>query len=132
MFDIFLIILAAEERRKYPPSKVVSIIHDKEKYHYVSSAIKPKLLSDQPGNLVISHYAVTFEETIILRSSDLQFNDKGKTGFSSISFCYSFYQFCLIHVAFACLSLGKVVFHIWYVMLLSFNYHLFNAPITDD
>lgn len=68
---------AAEERRKSPPSKAVSIIHNKEKQHFLTSAIKPKLLTDHPGNLVLSHYAVTFEESIILRSSDLQLNDEG-------------------------------------------------------
>lgn len=69
-------IKAAEERRKNPPRKLVSIMHEKEKYHYITAPIRPKLLADAPGNLVISHYAVTFEETLILRSSDLQLGDK--------------------------------------------------------
>ncbi|KAL7554677.1 hypothetical protein ACHAWF_018946 [Thalassiosira exigua] len=65
----------AEERRKNPPRKSVSIMHGKEKYHHVTGSIRPKLLTDAPGNLVVSHYAVTFEETLIIRSSDLQLND---------------------------------------------------------
>lgn len=68
-------IRAAEERRKNPPRKLVSIMHEKDKYHYITSPIRPKLLSDEPGNLVLSHYAVTFEETLILRSADLQLGD---------------------------------------------------------
>ena len=69
-------IKAAEERRKNPPRKFVSIMHEKDKFHYITAPIRPKLLADAPGNLVISHYAVTFEETLILRSSDLQLGDK--------------------------------------------------------
>jgi hypothetical protein len=69
---------AAEERRKNPPSKVVTIFYKKEKQHHATVANKPKLLSDQPLNDVISHYAVTFEETIILRVSDMQLSDQGK------------------------------------------------------
>jgi len=68
-------IRAAEERRKNPPRKLVSIMHEKDKYHYITAPTRPKLLSDEPGNLVLSHYAVTFEETLILRSSDLQLGD---------------------------------------------------------
>eukprot|EP01082_Thalassiosira_pseudonana_P015658 g14534.t1 g14534 contig9:2076053-2079490(+) len=67
---------AAEERRKNPPSKVVTIFYKKEKQHHATVANKPKLLSDQPLNDVISHYAVTFEETIILRVSDMQLSDQ--------------------------------------------------------
>ena len=59
-------------------------MHEKDKYHYITAPIRPKLLSDAPGNLVLSHYAVTFEETIILRSSDLQLGDVGKLIFSVI------------------------------------------------
>lgn len=70
---------AAEERRKNPPRKLVSIMHEKDKYHYITSPVRPKLLTDAPGNLVLSHYAVTFEETLILRSTDLQLGDTGKT-----------------------------------------------------
>lgn len=66
----------AEERRKNPPRKLVSIMHEKDKYHYITYPVRPKLLSDKPGNLVLSHYAVVFEETIILRSSDLQLGDR--------------------------------------------------------
>jgi len=51
-------IRAAEERRKYPPKKLISIMHEKDKYHYVTSPVRPKLLVDAPGNLVLSHYAV--------------------------------------------------------------------------
>jgi len=68
-------IRAAEERRKNPPRKLVSIMHEKDKYHYITAPIRPKLLSDAPGNLVLSHYAVTFEETLIIRSTDLQLGD---------------------------------------------------------
>lgn len=69
--------LAAEERRKNPPRKLVSFMHERDKYHHITGAIRPKLLSDAPGNLVLSHYAVTFEETLILRSTDLQLGDEG-------------------------------------------------------
>jgi len=68
-------IRSAEERRKNPPRKLVSIMHNKEKYQYATAPIRPKLLEDAPGSLVLSHYAVTFEETLILRSSDLQLGD---------------------------------------------------------
>jgi len=68
-------ILAAEKRRLDPPLKQVSIKHQKDKRHRLSFPIRPKLLADHPGNLVLSHYAVTFEETIELRSSDLQLDD---------------------------------------------------------
>lgn len=66
---------AAEKRRLNPPSKVVSIKRGKDKFHHLSNPIRPKLLSDHPGNLILSHYAVTYEETIELRSSDLQLDD---------------------------------------------------------
>ncbi|KAL7543622.1 LOW QUALITY PROTEIN: hypothetical protein ACHAXR_013206 [Thalassiosira sp. AJA248-18] len=68
-------IRAAEERRKNPPRKLISIMHEKGKYHYVTSPTRPKLLADAPGSLVLSHYTATFEETLILRSSDLQLGD---------------------------------------------------------
>lgn len=57
---------AAEERRKYPPRKLVSIMHEKEKYHHVTSSIRPKLLTDAPGNLVLSHYAVVSLALVLL------------------------------------------------------------------
>jgi hypothetical protein len=76
----------AEERRKNPPRKAVSIMHEKDNYHYITAPIRPKLLSDAPGNLVLSHYAVTFEETLILHSSDLQLDDIGNITFS-LCFC---------------------------------------------
>jgi len=69
---------AAEERRKNPPRKIVSIVYEKDKRHYTTYAIRPKLLSDHIGSQVLSHYAVTFEETLVLRSSDLQLKDEGK------------------------------------------------------
>jgi len=69
-------IRAAEDRRKCPPRKIVSIIHNKEKQHFLSSSVRPKLLEGHPGNLVISHYALTFEDTIILRSADFQLQDE--------------------------------------------------------
>ena len=53
----------------------MSIKYRKDKGHYLSHPIKPKLLLDHPGNLITSHYAVTFEETIELRSSDLQLDE---------------------------------------------------------
>ena len=63
-------------------------MHEKDKYHYITSPARPKLLSDAPGNLVLSHYAVTFEETLILRSSDLQLGDRGTDLFSFSYFSY--------------------------------------------
>lgn len=89
---------AAEERRKNPPRKLVSIMHEKEKYHYVTTPIRPQLLSDAPGNLVLSHYAVTFEETLILRSSDLQLGDVGKDSFLTIE-CYFNILWFLTHIS---------------------------------
>eukprot|EP00804_Cyclotella_cryptica_P012787 CCRYP_010547-RA/>CCRYP_010547-RA protein AED:0.05 eAED:0.05 QI:183/0.85/0.81/1/0.76/0.63/22/985/2990 len=68
---------AAEERRKNPPYKAVSIIHNKQRQHYLTYKVKPKLLPDRPGNWVLSHYAVIFEETLVLRTPDLQLTDQG-------------------------------------------------------
>jgi hypothetical protein len=76
----FSITAAAEERRKNPPYKAISIIHNKQRQHYLTYKVKPKLLPDRPGNWVLSHYAVTFEETLVLRTSDLQLTDQGKYG----------------------------------------------------
>jgi len=53
-------------------------VYEKDKRHYTTYAIRPKLLSDHIGSQVLSHYAVTFEETLVLRSSDLQLKDEGK------------------------------------------------------
>lgn len=53
----------------------MSIKNQKDKFHYLSYPIRPKLLSDHPGNLILSHYAATYEETIQLRCSDLQLSD---------------------------------------------------------
>ena len=47
---------AAEERRKNPPYKAISIIHNKQRQHYLTNKVKPKLLADEP--LILSHYAV--------------------------------------------------------------------------
>jgi len=71
-------IRAAEERRKNPPRKVVNILYNKERRQYVTASARPKLTSDRPGNLALSqdYYAVCFEETIILESSDLQLTDE--------------------------------------------------------
>ena len=84
---------AAEERRKNPPSKVVGIMHDKDKYHHVTAATRPKLLPDHPGHVAVSHYAVTFEETIILRSSDFQLSDEGTSRFNQKDCCFVMFQF---------------------------------------
>ncbi len=53
-------------------------MHEKENRYYATYATRPKLLSDHVGSRVLSHYAVTYEETLILRSSDLQLMDEGK------------------------------------------------------
>ena len=45
----------------------------------MTSSVKPKLLTDNPDkDLSQDRYAVCFEETIILESSDLQLDDEGK------------------------------------------------------
>ena len=69
---------AAEERRKNPPRKVVNVLYNKEKRQYVTTSMKPKLLTDQVGTHPLSqdHYAVCFEETIVLESSNLQLSDE--------------------------------------------------------
>lgn len=59
---------------------MLSILYNKEKRNYVTAPVKPKLLTDNPGKKVAlsqDHYAVCFEETIILEASDLQLRDEG-------------------------------------------------------
>lgn len=64
-------------------------MHEKDKYHYITSPIQPKLLADAPGNLVVNHYSVTFEETIVLRTSDLQLGDHGKPNLFSVRYVFT-------------------------------------------
>ena len=69
---------AAEERRKNPPRKIVSVLYHKEKRQCVTTSVKPKLLTDQVDTHSLSqdHYAVCFEETIVLESTNLQLSDE--------------------------------------------------------
>lgn len=57
---------AAEERRKNPPRKVVTILYNKDKHFYSTNPVTPKLLPDQPQNDVLSHYAVIFQGRLLI------------------------------------------------------------------
>jgi hypothetical protein len=74
-------ITAAETRRKYPPRKVVEVLYKKykTKKQYVTTHTRPKLLTDDRSNRAQpqDHYAVCFEDTIVLESSNLQLSDQG-------------------------------------------------------
>jgi hypothetical protein len=74
-------ITAAEMRRKYPPLKVVEVLYKKYKTEkrYVTTHTRPKLLTDHRSNRAHpeDHYAVCFEDTIVLESSNLQLSDQG-------------------------------------------------------
>lgn len=59
LMQLILILSAAEERRKYPPYKAISVVHNKQRQHYLTNKAKPKLLPDRPGKVALSHYAVT-------------------------------------------------------------------------
>lgn len=88
--------IAAEQRRKNPPLKVVSISYKKDtkkEKKYNTSPTRPKLLTDHASAHAISqdHYAVCFEETIILEAPDLQLSDQGNFYRSFLQLC-SFYS----------------------------------------
>lgn len=96
---------AAEERRKNPPRKIVTILYNKDKRLYSTYPHAPKLLLDQSQDDVLSHYAVVFQgelfcviavtfqwppfhqlnpmqhfclsDTVVIRVSDLQLSDEG-------------------------------------------------------
>ena len=57
---------AAEERRKNPPRKIVTIFYNKDKRLYSTYAHAPKLLLDQPQEDELSHYAVVFSRYVVL------------------------------------------------------------------
>jgi hypothetical protein len=63
-------------RRTNPPSKVICIKYKKDNRRYTTSAINPKLLTDHPGSQTTSHYAAIFEQTLILRTNNLQLEDE--------------------------------------------------------
>ncbi len=67
-------------RRTNPPSKVLRISYKKENRRYTTTAINPKLLTDQPDQTT-SHYAAVFEQTIVLRTKSLQLDDEVKIQF---------------------------------------------------
>ena len=71
----------AEIRRKNPPSKQIRIRYKKENRRYTTTTINTKLLSDHPFNQTTSHYAAVFEQTLILRASNLQLEDEVKIQF---------------------------------------------------
>ena len=72
---------ASEMRRTNPPSKVLRISYKKENRRYTTTSINPKLLTDHPGNETTSHYAAIFEQTLILRTNNLQLDDEVKIQF---------------------------------------------------
>jgi hypothetical protein len=57
---LYYLYTAAEERRKYPPYKAISIIHNKQRQHYLTNRVKPKLLPDLPGKIALSRYAAVY------------------------------------------------------------------------
>jgi hypothetical protein len=70
-------------RRKYPPRKVVEILYKKYKTEkrYVTAHTRPKLLTGEQSNRARSHdhYAVCFEDTIVLEATNLQLTDEGNS-----------------------------------------------------
>mmetsp|Transcript_21012 Transcript_21012/g.34666 ORF Transcript_21012/g.34666 Transcript_21012/m.34666 type:complete len:1329 (+) Transcript_21012:3-3989(+) len=74
-------IRASEMRRTNPPSKILRISYKKGNRRYTTTSINPKLLTDHPGNETISHYAAIFEQTLILRTNNLQLDDEVKIQF---------------------------------------------------
>jgi hypothetical protein len=72
---------AAEMRRKYPPLKVVEVLYknDKTEKQYVTTHMRPKILTDERANCAHpqDHYVVCFEDTIVLKTSNLQLSDQG-------------------------------------------------------
>ena len=69
---------AAEDKRRNPAKKAISMMRLRDKDHILTTARKPKLLEDDEDGSVspeVSRYVIVYEETLTLRCSDMQLSD---------------------------------------------------------
>jgi len=69
---------AAEDKRRNPARKAISMMRLRDKDHILTTARKPKLLEDDEDGSVspeVSRYVIVYEETLTLRCSDMQLSD---------------------------------------------------------